>query len=626
MSLLRRFRRLVAWSLAVVGVLELLYLGAALYVVRSGRLDRWINRHPEKLRVTFESAWTLVPGVVHFRGLRIVQQGRGSQLEGVVDHGWGSVDLLELPARRVHVVGLRAEGVEFRLRPRPKTAEERSGPMPAELAPIVELPWQLYDGPPPGAARPRSGWTIAFTSARLDGIREVWIGPSHLRGAGTVIASVTVGGDGRVSIRDVDARFERASLAYGPSVAYSDARLRVRGRMRSFDPKDTKGLALVPLVRARVELDALLPSGAAALDYYLRNAPWVTFDGGESRVSARVEAEDGRLKSGSTVELSPTDLRARFAGFTARGRAATRLDVEDGPSGAQARVSVAFESYGLLRTETATDPVLRGTGLRITAASPAILGTMPPPELTGRIDLGRAELPQLAFVNEFLPGGGGFRVKEGAAHAAGTFDVAEGGRSCRGSLSVRGERLVLDAAGVTIAGGFSLSLVVPHGDLLALAFTVDGTRLELERFAFASRHQTAGEADWSGAVVFPQARLEMSDALAVAGRVTLRASDTRPLVAFLSADKPLQGWAKKLVSVAAIEGGGRFRLAGGTLALEGFAVKGGSIEIRARLRVNGQGAFGKALASYGVPSAGIELAGKERSVHLVRPEHWYESR
>jgi hypothetical protein len=42
--------------------------------------------------------------------------------------------------------------------------------------------------------------------------------------------------------------------------------------------------------------------------------------------------------------------------------------------------------------------------------------------------------------------------------------------------------------------------------------------------------------------------------------------------------------------------------------------------------VNEKGAFGKALASYGAPSAGIELRGKERAVHPIRPEHWFESR
>jgi hypothetical protein len=31
-------------------------------------------------------------------------------------------------------------------------------------------------------------------------------------------------------------------------------------------------------------------------------------------------------------------------------------------------------------------------------------------------------------------------------------------------------------------------------------------------------------------------------------------------------------------------------------------------------------------ASYGAASVGIELRGQERELHVLRPEHWFESR
>jgi hypothetical protein len=357
--------------------------------------------------------------------------------------------------------------------------------MPDGLPRIEGVPWEPYPGPPPGPPKTKPGWTVVFTGARLDQVREVWIGPRHLRGPGTVDASVTVGGDKRVSIRDVDARFEKASSSLGGQQVYSDLTFRLRGRMEPFYPKETKGLALLPLVHARVEIDGRLPSGAAALDYYLRNAPWVTFSGGEARLSARLEVAGGRLK---------------------------------------------------------------------------------------------------------------------------------------------GSDLAFDAAGVETAGIFSLSLVVSRGDLLALTFGVDGTRLDLERFNFASRHEQAGVPDWSGHVAFPEARLDMSDAVAAEGRVDVRASDTRPLVAFPSARNPLRGWEKKLLSIEEIRGGGRFRLAGRALGVEGFEVKGGKIAVRVNARVTEKGAFGRVLASYGAASVGIELRGQERDLRVLRPEHWFESR
>jgi adhesin HecA-like repeat protein len=622
----RSIRRVLLALLAAAALLEAVYVGAGVYLVRSGQVERWINKRPEKLRVSFDSAFTIVPGVVHFRNLRIVQQGRGSQLEGVVDRGWGIVDLAELPLRRIHVVGLRAEGVAFRLRKRPRTPEEAQAPVPAEVAPIEGVPWEPYSGPLPGPRRAATGWTVVFTRTRLEHVREVWIHVRRLKGSGTVTASVTVGRDRRVSIRAVDARFDDASLDVADRPAFSSLQFHLRGNMRTFDPKQTKGLALLGLVRADLDVTGRIPSAADLLDYYLRGAPWVRCSGGEALLSAHLGLAGGRLAPGGVVELAPTDLRASFGGFAAQGRASTRLDVLDAAAGPEARLTVAFESYGLLRSETATEPVLRGRGLRIDALSPASLQILPPQDFAGRIDLGQAELPELGFVNELLPGGAGVRVKEGSARVEGAFDVSDSGRSCTGSMRVTGGRLVFDAGGVRTAGSFTFSLAVPRGDLIASSFGVDGTRLDLEHFSFAVGGGRVSAPDWSGRIAFPEAALDMSQALTLEGQVELRTSDTRPLVAFLSADKPLKGWKKRLLTIGEIEGGGRFRLGGQQLAVDGFRVSGGPVEVQARARVTDKGAFGKVLARYGVLKAGIELKGRDRALRLFRPERWYRGR
>jgi hypothetical protein len=621
----RRIGRLLVALLAAVGALEVAYVAAGLYLVRSGQVERWINKHPEKLRVTFDSAWTVIPGVVHFRGFRIVQQGRGSQLEGVVDRGWGVVELLELPARRIHVVGLRAHGVEFRLRRRPKTAEETAAGPPPMAPPVEGAPWEPWSGPPPGPRKP-ARWAVVVTGAVLDDVRDVWIHDRRLTGPGSVAASVTVGRDKRISISGVDARFEGARSGFGQETAFSDLTFRLRGSMQTFDPKETKGLALVSLVRADLDFAGRLPSAAALLNYYLRGAPWVRFSGGEARVTARFGVDGGRLRPGGWIELAPTQLRAGFAGFTAEGAASTRLDVAGEGDAAEALLGVTFDAYALRRDAAPDPPVMRGRKLAIDARAPASLAQLPPPDFAGRIDVGEAELPDLTFVNEYLPGGGGVRVKRGSARAEGSFDLNDGGHSCKGSLKVTGQRLVLDAAGVETSGAVSIALAVPRGDILSLDFGVDGTRVDLDRFAFATADVKAGPADWSGGVSFPAARLDMSGALKLEGRVEMRASDTRPLVAFLSADKPLKGWKKRLLSVEEVRGGGRFHLGDGTVAVDDFRVAGGPIELRARARVTPDGAFGKVLARYGILKAGIELKGRDRSLHAFRPEHWFEQR
>lgn len=624
----RRWRRRVLVPLlAVLGVVEAIWVGGGLFLVKGGQVERWINKNPEKLRITFDSVWPIVPGLVRVRGFRIVNQGRSDQLEGKVDLVWGAVNPLELPAHRVHVVWLRCRGVEFRLRKRPATAEEAAR-LRTGYPEIEGVAWAPYV--PPAEAAPKKpkkgpGTTIVFTRSLLDDVREVWIGERRLSGRGTVVASVTVFGDGPIAIPHADVRFEAAKIENGAEETYSDMKLRVLGKLARYDTKVTKGLGILSLLRARVEVQARMPSGGGYLNAYLRNAPWIRFDGGEANLSARLSVVDGRVAPASFIELTSTDRRAEFAGFVAQGKARTRLDVVEGKGGvADAALAVEFGRYDLRRGKEAKEPLMLGEGLRITATTPASLAALPPKELSGRLELGKAEFPRLDFLNALFPAGGGLRIRGGRASVGGAFTVAGSGASCKGSLKIVASGLSLDTGGVAMKGGFTLGVEVPKGDLLAQTFTVDGTRLALDRFAFDTKHTERTDPDWNASVAFPKGSLGLGEAFSVKASMELRASDSRPVAAFLSKDKPLSGWKKKLVTFGEIRGASRFSLSRGRLDVEDFVLGWEGTEIRARFRTDEKGAFGKALVRYGILKAGIGLEGKERSLKVLGPTSWYE--
>ncbi len=77
----------------------------------------------------------------------MVNQGRGNQLEVVVDRATAFVNPLELIGKRVHILGLQARGVEFRFRKRPKTLEEDEERV-ALVPPIEGISLEPYSGPP----------------------------------------------------------------------------------------------------------------------------------------------------------------------------------------------------------------------------------------------------------------------------------------------------------------------------------------------------------------------------------------------------------------------------------------------------------------------------------------------
>ncbi len=621
-----RLRRALVVLLAVLGVLEVVYVGAGLYLVKSGQVGRWINKNPQKLNITFDSVWPIVPGVVRVRNFRIVNQGRGDQLEGKVDLVWGAVNPVELLAKRVHVVWLRCRGVEFRLRKRPKTAEEAAS-LPAGFPQIEGVPWEPYTGAPAAAGKKKkAGMTIVFTRSRLEEVRDVWLGERRILGDGTVVASVTVFGGGPIAIPFADVRFDRTRFENGAHETFTNVRMRVLGELARYDTKVTRGFGILTLIKARVDLDARMPSGAGYLNAYLRNAPWIRFTGGEAGLSTHLSVDRGRLAPGGWIELSSSDRQAEFAGFTVRGKARTRLDVVPVSGGADARLVVSFDQYDLHRGTGTPEPLMQGQGLRIVATTPASLTTIPPTQFSGRLELGRAVFPHLDFANRLLPAGGGLEVRGGSAKVEGAFDVEGSGSSCSGAMTVATDGLSLDTGGVGMKGAFKLVLTVPRGDLLKRTFDVDGMKITLDRFTFASQHEAATAPDWNASITFPKAHLGFGDAFAVRGTMKLHASDSRPVAAFLSKDKPLKGWKKKLVTVGKIEGGSRFSLAGGTLEVDDFFVGWEGTEVKARFRTTPQGPKGKALVRVGILKAGISLEGKERDLHLVGPTSWFEKR
>jgi hypothetical protein len=366
-----------------------------------------------------------------------------------------------------------------------------------------------------------------------------------------------------------------------------------------------------------------MPSGAAWLNVYLRNAPWIRFSGGETSLSAHLSVAGGKLVPGGHVEVAPHDLTAEFAGFAAHGKAGTRLDVVAAEKRTDARLVVAFERYDLRRGTDAPEPLMQGEGLRIEATTPGSLDALPPTEFSGRLELGRAEFPRLDFLNALFPPGG-FRIRGGRAKVEGAWDVAGSGASCRGSMKVAADGLSLDTGGVAMKGAFALGVAVPRGDLLRQAFDVDATRLTLDHFAFDARHGEATAPDWNASLAFPKGSLKLGESFDVRAILELRASDSRPVVAFLSKEKPLSGWKKKLVTFGEIKGAGRFALSSGKLAVEDFNVGWEGTEIRARFRTDEKGTWGKAFVRYGILKAGIALEGEERSLKVIGPTSWYE--
>jgi hypothetical protein len=623
-------KRVLRWSVGALVAFEVVYVLAAIIVVQSGQVDRWVNTHPEKLKITFASAWTFIPGLVHLGGVRVVNQGRGNQLEAVVDKAWVFVNPIALIGKRVQALGFRARGVEFRYRKRPKTPEEALEL--AKVVPSIEgAPLEPYAGPPKDekedGRQPKAGkreWAVDVRDARLADVREVWMGGLRLRGHGDVDASVLVetGAGTRLSLRRAELRYDGGEVDLKDQPFSRALKMHVAGKMEPFNTRETKGKAILGLVTAQVELEA--QNAGQILNYYYDDIRWLRFEGQPRRLTAQLAIERGKVKPGGRVELAKGPLGAEFAGFIAEGQAGVRLLTVPARAGGgtDAEVRVDFSDYGMRRLAEGP-PVMKGAGLFIEARSPADLEKMPPKDVEGQIQLGKAEFPDLTFVNALLPGGKGL-VKNGRASVDGGFQIGLGG-ACHGEVKVGTAELVVQSGGVATRGDVEVTIAVPDGDLNALRFGLDDTRVEFANFDFESQAADKSLAPWKGRFAVIDGTLDLGEDRGVdIRRLDLRFTDTRPLIAFLSQNKPLPGWQENLLMIEDIKGEGIVVAQPGQATVRHFGVRGEKLDVRFRAAVGAQGAFGKAIAKYSIVKVGIGLEGKERDLKLIRVGSWYK--
>jgi hypothetical protein len=174
----------VAWRLAVVLVaLELVYLLLANVALKTSLVRKFA--HSDDILVDYDSAYSVVPGRLVVRGLRVRVQDHNIQFLIAVEHGVLDVSLTELARKRFHALRVDADAVTYRMRHK-LSHVGKEGPRVAAYPPIfgfADPP--LFTGAP---SKPIPDSEYDLWEVRCENItahvKEIWILEYRYRGAG----------------------------------------------------------------------------------------------------------------------------------------------------------------------------------------------------------------------------------------------------------------------------------------------------------------------------------------------------------------------------------------------------------------------------------------------------------
>jgi hypothetical protein len=627
---MKRFiRRLLLALLLAALALYPLYLVAGNWYLRSGDLERRLNRRPERLLIQADSAWTPWPGVVHVRNFRIRNQTRTVQWWAAVDRGTFTLSLFDLHRRELRIDGLSGTGVTFHLRRRvdvPRWVRKpRPGlqpPVPGLANPPARPPEVLYPRPP---AQHHDPWRIRLAQVDLDDVREIWV--DEIRFAGVARMA---GGFDMTTWRHLQIDPTRLqiisgdiSLGAGPQARpiLNRASGHVDGEIASYSPAEHRGWRSLHFLSGRAEVEGVVPN-LAFLDDYLQRTRWLTVEARDSRVAADLRVRRGRLLPGSRLEARPARLAARALDYRAEGPGRVVWQVLPGREG---RLDLDFREFQVAR-QGHRQPHVRGRGLRIQAWTdePRLIGLnlFSPRRLA--IEIPSAEVPRLAFYNDYLPPGSGLELTGGAGRMSARFRAAAPDWAGHGDLRLDARGVTARFEGRPLQGDLLLRTQLREADFRGRRFDVSGTKLDLSRVRMAG----AAQGDWWARAHLDHAVLEPGAPVLLRARLESTLSDPRPIFAFVAPPERrgrVLRWVDDLLNVQGIGAVADVAVGSGGVTIEHLAIAGGPAQIQGRIRFGGAPKQGILYASYGRWDVGLELDGDERDWKILRPKQWFEN-
>ncbi|HXT52485.1 MAG TPA: hypothetical protein VN811_15700, partial [Thermoanaerobaculia bacterium] len=263
-------------ALAVVA-LAALWLPLVNLALNTPPLLAALNRRPERFRIEWSSAWCVVPGWVHLRGLRLESRASRTAWSMEADRAVGHIDLRALTERTLRVHELRGEGVRSELARRDDSLPRR---------------------PRASGAPRREPWRFAFDRIELRHVRQLRFPGLRLTGDGSVAGKLLIVPGREVRVEGARLAMPDAQLRRGSAVLASRLVLTVAAELGPYAPRQHPGLGgwdfLTGSLTARGQVDELpLVDRVRAAGSRKPGA-----------LMADLRVDHGRLLPGSTLRLT----------------------------------------------------------------------------------------------------------------------------------------------------------------------------------------------------------------------------------------------------------------------------------------------------------------------------------
>ena len=610
-------------------VLELFYVIAANYFLRTGFLTQQINKKPEKTHISWESAATWLPGFATVEGFTLLSQTKKDQIYVHVVEADARISLIKLVFKTVHIRGVDAKDVDFRYRERldsPRRTEGEEGPLepPPGLEYYPEIPGLTNPtDPKPEDLYPRKKkkrpWTIKITGADVEGPVKIAFNELRLEGDGSVGGGVTVEPRKTIKIHRGKLDLKNTTVTFGPEFLTENLAIHSDLRFETFPAKGAKFADVIGGVSGELSIAGRLGEKVAVRKEI---TPGITTFGA-GVIATHLEFKKGVLRSGSQFSLESDAFHVMIMGLDATGSATVSGNTVKDRGEHVTRAKITFGDFEFVDPE-GDSPDITGTGLEINARWNGLSLAEHVPASHAEVVLPRTQIHDVSTFNGLIPGDSTLSFQSGTGEVEAILEVND--RIAFGTVDVVAEEIVLEVEDTPLYGDLEVHANLAEGDLPNRTFNLSGTTIRLDDIvdeALSERKQEKLEA-WFCDVELERGTVTIGKPMTAGGHLRLKMHDTRPLVGTL---KNLGVQLKRLAmmpNVKDVDGEMDLDFGKGYLEVDDLILTGKNLEVLGWIHIREKKANGRLFTKYGIVAAGIALDQGKAKVQLAKPRKWFE--
>ncbi len=572
----------------IIALLVLLaYPVIANLMILTGAANVLANIKPQKLTMSWESAWTLLPGRFAVSGLEFQSTTPRNQFSLVVDTGKVNVSVFGLLSRTMEITQAEATGVEVRYAKVTEPNQSSSG-----------------NAKPP--------WTIKLDNVSASGIRKVTIqnltgvDDMTFMGSGTLdtlkMSIVTKGG-----LMQVDRAVGSMVINNQTGANNDGAPLQIDADLSiaSHRPRQFKGKEKLQFFTGTVDAKGNFASiGPVA---FLPDSELNLTTTGEGDLEAQLKIENGELMPGSNLTFESKNLKTTFLQFEATGNGTMKASV-DSKRTRPVAIQIDLDEFQIAEPGTHA-PYLSGSDLNIEGQAHRLLLYSQKGDGTGALsfNIKQGLVEDIRHYNKFIPPNTGLRFLSGSARTWGGFSVDNG--VAHGLIEISGTGVTLSARDREIEADFHLSTNLSEGDWRTRVFRLKDSTIRLEKVQVSSKARETDE-DWWGEVEIERGRLVWQEPFDISAKMRLTMRDVEPLLHMFRDPEKKKSKIDEFLNVKNIEGQMLAEARDQEIHIDPLYIDSDGLEVISKLSLSRETANGVLYAKFKKVSAHFEIVDK----------------